>query len=189
MQFFIKIILLLTFLIKTAQAGFYFQHSFHYGSDADDVENLESTAMRNISFLGAGFGDNGRWIVGQSIILSNKEYKNDSMTSTSSLSLLELGPRIQYYFNQNKTVYISGAYNFYAKGDREQDGQSQKVSGTSMFFNLGIQSRISKKFYFGLSLNYHTVSIDESTVETTQSTVSHSYTFIYPAVEFSLRFK
>lgn len=170
-------------------AGLYVQHAFNYNSDSDDSGKLAYSSMRNITFIGAAFGSTGKWIIGQNIMLWNRSVKNDDMSSAASIDLKELGPRFQYFFNESKTVYISGVYNFYVKGKRKVDGTSQDVSGTSFLATIGTQLKISKKFYFGVSLNYHSISLSEKTVDTTTTDITDSMSYIFPAVAFSLRFK
>jgi hypothetical protein len=183
--------LLLVVVTHSAHAGFYFQHSFNYqtDTDSDSSENSKYAAMRNSFVLGAKFGSDGKWVIGQSIIMSSKSIGATSLSSDEEISLLELGPRVIFFFNDSRNFYISGVYNFYAKGDRKRSGASEDVDGTSYLGSIGVQMKGTKKFYFGVSLNYHAVSISESSVNNTQSDVSHSYTSIYPAIEFSLRFR
>jgi len=176
---------------QVSKAGFYFQHSFNYQTDADSDsgENAKYSAMRNLFVIGAKFGSAGRWVIGQSIILSGKSIGAKTLTASEKNSLNELGPRVIFYLNDLRNFYISGVYNFYAKGSRTRNGIKEDIDGSSYVGSLGVQMKASKKFYFGVSMNYHVVSIEESSVDSTQSTVSHSYTSIYPAIEFSLRFR
>jgi hypothetical protein len=173
-----------------SNAGFYFQHSLSYLAESEDAESLEYTTMRNITLLGANFGKSGNWVIGQSIMSWSRETTNAAMTGESSISLLELGPRVQYFFNDGKNFYVSGVYNFYAKGDRQVNGAAEEeIEGTSFLISSGIQLKVSKKFYFGLSYNYHTLSISKTASGSTTSDVSQSYTYTFPSLEFSFRFK
>lgn len=182
-------LLFLFTLSMKAYSGFYFQHSFNMENATENNESLDYSTMRNIAFLGAGFGKMGKWILGWNYIGSSKELNNSYMSNKSSIALTELGPRVQIYLNDKKNIYISGVYNFYVTGERDVAGETQEVTGTSMLATLGIQLKVTKKWFFGISYNYHSISIDTSTVNTIQSDVSNSYTYTFPAVEFSIRFK
>jgi len=186
-KYFIFLLLSMTF---RSYAGFYFQHSFSYVSESEDTESLEYNTMRNVTLLGANFGKNGHWVIGQSIMSWSRSLANTALTGESSISMLELGPRVQYYFNSGKNFYVSGVYNFYAKGERQVNGgASEDIEGTSFLVSSGIQLKVSKKFYFGLSYNYHSLSISKTASGSTTTDVSQSYTYTFPALEFSFRFK
>ena len=99
--------------------------------------------------------------------------------------------RVQKNNHAPKIVYVAAAYHFYAKGTRKRGSASQEedVSGTSYFASLGLLLRSSRTFYLGLTLNYHNVTLSESSVGATKSDISHSYTSIYPGIELAFRFR
>lgn len=183
------ITLLIMTSIPVIKAGLFLQHEIGYISKSDDVETTAMSDMRNLTFIGAEFGKAGRWVIGQSAIFSSISFQNDSMSSITSLSLLELGPRFQYYFNQGKNIYFSFTYNFYTKGTRNITSLAQSISGSSILVSLGAQMKITRSFNFGASFHYHAVSLTESTVDTVKTTISHSYTSIYPTLSLAIRFK
>ncbi|OUR95416.1 hypothetical protein A9Q84_16415 [Halobacteriovorax marinus] len=190
----IKLIFTLFFLtfilVQDTFAGFYFQHSFNYESETEGAESLEYTAMRNYTLLGASFGKKENWVIGQSIYSWSRGTKNSAMTGESAISMLELGPRVQYFFNSGRNFYMSGTYNFYAKGTREiNGGTSANIEGTSYILSAGLQLKVKRLFYIGFSYNYHVLNITETSSNSVVSTVSETYTYIFPAIEFSLRFK
>jgi hypothetical protein len=186
---FLAILLLFIFSFKSF-GGFYFQHSFNYAVEEENAEALEYNTMRNYALLGATFGKKGNWIIGQSIYSWSRATKNSAMTGESSVEMLELGPRVLYFINDGKNFYLSGTYNFYAKGTRTIDGGvSSDIEGTSYIASIGLQLKASKRFYIGFSYNYHSLNITETSSNSVASTVSQTYTYTFPAVEFSLRFK
>lgn len=170
--------------------GFFFQHSFNYEVEEEDAEALEYNTMRNYALLGATFGKKGNWIIGQSIYSWSRATKNSAMAGESSIKMLELGPRVLYFINDGKNFYISGTYNFYANGTRKiNGGASSDIEGTSYILSMGLQLKASKRFYIGFSYSYHALNITETSSNSVASSVSQAYSYSFPAIEFSLRFK
>ena len=146
--------------------------------------------MRNMVLLGATIGKKDNLVIGQSIMSWNKEHKGGSSLTAVDIALLELGPRVVWYLNDNKTVAFSGAWHPYVKGERKNSsGVSEDLSGSSIHAAMIYQFKVNKTFFIGASLNYHSVSIAEKTVGTTLTKVSEKYTDIYPAFDISLRFR
>ncbi len=187
MKNFLLIILLA--LSPYSFAGFFLQYEGGYSSESDNAETTSHSAMRNILTVGAQFGSSGQWAIGQNAVLTSYSMKNSSMSSASTLSLTELGPRFQFYVNETRTIYLSIVYNFYAKGTRGLAGQNQTVSGTSLIFTGAYQLKVTKAFYLGLSLNYHQISLSEASTASVKTDISQSYSHIYPALSISFRFK
>ena len=179
----------LLFTSQTAIAGFWLQPSVHYATDSDDVTEFEYALSHYSFLLGATFGKKGNWVVGQSVVSWTRSETSESNSNDNDISLLELGPRIMYFFGSSQNFYLSGTYNFYAKGTRNIGGSEYNISGSSYIGSMGLHLKTSKKVYIGFSLNYHAVSITESSVETTIEEVTNSYSMIYPAIEVSFRFR
>lgn len=174
---------------STAIAGFWLQPSIHYQTDSDDNTNFEYASSHYSFILGATFGKKGNWVVGQSVMSWSRSEGSDNTDPANEISMLELGPRIMFLFGNDRNFYIAGTYNFYAKGTRNVDGEEYDIDGSSMVATFGVQMKGSKKFYLGFSLNYHSTSIAVESVDNTTEDVSNSYSKIYPAIDFSLRFK
>lgn len=177
------------FFTFSAQAGFWLQPSIHYSTDSDDVTEFEYASNHYSFILGATFGKKGNWVVGQSVVSWTRSETNVDAAAENDISMLELGPRIMYWFGSSRNFYVSGTYNFYAKGTRNIDGSEYDISGTSIIGSMGVHLKASRRAYIGFSLNYHSLSISESTVDTTKEDVSNAYSMIYPAIEISFRFR
>lgn len=187
-----RIVILLTFIfiaLPSAQAGFWLQPSINYHTDTDDNTNFEYAAAHYSFVLGATFGKKANWVVGQSVVSWSRSEGNTTTDPANEMSMLELGPRIMYFFGKDRNFYVSGTYNFYAKGTRNVAGAEADIDGSSIMASFGLQMKGNKRFYLGFSLNYHATSISKSTVDNTSEDVSNSYSRIYPAIDFSLRFK
>lgn len=182
-------ILLLFILISTsASARLFIQPMVGYHSDGDDINDFKySTTMLNL-FVGGSLGRGDQWIIGQSIISSKRAEYDTASSNENEIALLEIGPRVQYFFSQLKNGYVAAVYNLYANGTRTLSGNEQEVEGTSMLFSLGYQLKMSKRVYLGFSFNYHKISISKQTQNNTASDVSHEYTIMYPGFEVSYRF-
>jgi hypothetical protein len=172
-----------------AEAGFWLQPSIHYATDTDDNTNYENAASHYSFVLGATFGKKANWVVGQSVVSWARTEGSDTTDPANEISMLELGPRIMYLFGKDRNFYISGTYNFYAKGTRTIAGDEAEIDGSSILGSFGVQMKGSKKFYLGFSINYHATSISKSTVDNTSEDVTNSYSRIYPAIDLSFRFK
>jgi hypothetical protein len=169
-------------------AGFYIQHALTYLSHQESIDSDAKTmsGLSNIALIGARFGKNEQWVIGQSIhhwSLSNKDDPSDR-----SASILELGPRLQLFLNRDLNFYVSLAYHLFAKGSRTVDGENQDVSGSSILGSIGYQLRLSRSTYLGFSVNYHNFSLSEVTVDNQKEDSSDSVTRLFPSIELSLRF-
>lgn len=184
-----QLFILSLFYSIPALAGFYFQNSTDYSTDSDSSsDKLAFSATKNITFIGGEIGKKKQTIIGQNI---GSMSRSDSIggAQATSISTLEAGPRLQYFFDEEKTFYLSGAYNIYVKGTRQLAGVSEEIRGSSYHMAAGYHLKISRSFYLGFSMNYYSLALTSKTVSTTETKISDSYTSIFPALEFSLRFR
>ncbi|MBF0206594.1 MAG: hypothetical protein HQK53_06865 [Oligoflexia bacterium] len=175
-----------------AHAGIYYQHSFNIDHTNDNAENFSFDTMKNFMCLGATVGQDQNIVIAHSAIFWSKNNKSSADATGSKFSLLEMGPRFIYYFNEAKTVAATVAYHPYVRGTRtlsSAGATAEKISGNSYFGGFSYQLRMSKVFYIGAALIYHVVNITESNVGETNTTVSNTYTSYFPVLEFSIRFK
>lgn len=183
-----KFILLLPLLtIMPAHAGFLLGLNSGYHSSSDGNTNFTFNDMINHGFIGASVGSKDQLYLGQNISYQTTTYKT---TGNDKISTMELGPRLNYYFNADKTVLFMLAWNPYAKGTRTTSaGASQDVSGWSYLAGLGYEIKINRTFYVGASLMYHAINITKYEVSNTSTNVSQSYTSISPMINMSFRFR
>lgn len=181
--------LLFVLISTTATANFQVDFGFNYFSDEDDVSNFSYSKLDYRGFLAASLGKTGQLVFGQFISQYGREFSNGGVTGT--FSVLELGPKFQYYFTGEKTIYMGLNWNPYVKGSKTVSGTTTDISGSSYIINLGYHLKISRVFNLGASINYHTVSISKETDSTTnvESDISKSYSAIYPMIEMSFRFR
>ncbi len=190
MKSFCLIMALFFLTIKDATASIYSQYSLGYDSEKASLSSSNSSysRMQNILFFGANVDTKKKLIFGWNFYLWSRSQVSGTAGTTDKVALTELGPRITYFFNDERNFYLSTAIHPYVKGT-VTGTTSEKVSGSGYFASVGYQLKCSRSIYFGASLNYQSTSLDKSTVGTTESTVSYKYTFIYPLIEISMRFR
>ena len=182
-----KMIVLSLFLFSfslSAESDFWFQqgYQFHQSSDVDN-ESL----IFNDTFIGISISH--YFVFGQNIIYSTRTNTKESTDyNKGDYSILELGPRLMLFFNEERNLSLSINYNPYCKGIRKKVGSAnQDVDGSSININLGLQLSFTEKIYLGASLNYHKIMLTTGKVSGTETSISDNYSYLFPAIEFSLR--
>lgn len=175
------------FLSIPAHADWMIALNSGYHSSTDGNSKYKFDDMINHLFIGASVGVKGKLYIGQNVTHQSTNYKT---TSTSKISTLELGPRINYYFNTDKTILLMLAWNPYAKGTRTTAaGASQDISGYSFLAGLGYEIKLNKGFFLGASIMYHGLNITKSETSNVSTEVSESYSSITPMINMSFRFR
>lgn len=189
LRLFIPVVLLFSGLYSSGvQAGFLIDLSTNYHSDEDNVTTFKYSKLDYRGYLAANVDSKGQLYFGQNISQFGREFTEGS--TTGKYSVLELGPRFQYYFSGDRAFYISAAWNPYVKGSRTISNEETDISGSSYYINLGWQLKISRVIALGASINYHTISITKETdTDNVETEVTNSYTQIYPMIELSIRFR
>lgn len=190
-RLFIRISVLLTlstfYFLPNAHGSFMVSMNSGYHSNSDGKNNYSFKDMTHHFFLGAGLGSKDQLFLGQNITSLSTEYKT---SATTKISTLELGPRLIYYFNADKNILLTLAWNPYAKGERTTlAGATQDISGSSLMAGLGLELKMSQSFYLGASLMYHSLSVSKYEVNKVSTEVSESYTSITPMMNLCFRFR
>lgn len=181
------ILLFVLFFSLESQAAFMVDWLAGYASHNENKSNLAFSDMTHHFFLGATLGGKEKFYFGQNVSSISREYKN---STTTKITTLELGPRMNWYFDESKTVYMGLAWNPYAKGSRVQAGAaSEDVSGWSYLASFGYELKMSKNFHLGASINYHALTISKSEVNNVSTEESSSYTSLTPMINLSFRFR
>lgn len=112
----------------------------------------------------------------------------ETVSSTqTSLTSLNMGPMFLWVMDRQKTYSLSLGYNLVAKGTYAIGSSSEAVTGTGIFATLSAMPQLSENFYFGIKLNYYSLSYSQSTVGTTATPVSYSRSLIFPSIGLSWR--
>lgn len=158
-----------------------------FSSSRDSKTSTDISDVSNHIFVGASIGTRQKVFIGQNITLFTHQFKT---TTTNKLNTLELGPRLTYFFTEERVFYGTLGWNPYAKGKRTIAGATDEISGFGLLAGFGAEVRINNNFHIGASLNYHSLSISKaissSNVATTES---QTYTSLMPMINLSLRFR
>ena len=186
-----KLLFMTLVLSFHSQAGLILQYSGGYNTSTDDADESEYSSMKNQIFLGATFLKSHMMALGWNYMMTSRTLQGEGTDTASELSVTEMGPRLFFFLNSSKTFILSANWNPFVSGDRTLTtvGSTEDVSGSSLHAALSVQAKIGNSFFVGGGINYHSISITKSTVGGTETEVSHSYSDIYPSIEFSYRFK
>lgn len=182
-----SIIIFSALLTPLAFATFQFSYGLNYESDKDSSisENSEYARTYHKIFIGASINGNKTVFLGQNINSWNRELKQGTNTTTAEYSLLELGPKLLWYFSEQRASYISVEWNPYVQGDRKIAGVEGEVRGDSIGFSFGYRFKLSKNFGIGGSLNYTKVNIKKETISQLENDRSDGISMMVPMLEFA----
>lgn len=183
----IIILALLTLLPLTSHARFLFQYGLNYSSEKDDSANdgYEKTRTFHKAFLGASVNGRKTLFFGWNInSWSSAITQGDA--AENSYSLLEMGPRLVWFTSDSHNLYFSAEWNPYVRGDREKANVSREIQGSSMAFGVGYRFKISRLFGLGAGIHYHSVSLNEEKIESTESNISDSISHLMPMLELTI---
>lgn len=185
-----RTILLLALLFPlTSYARLIINYDLNYSSENSDSNNVESEKSRiyHKIFIGGSLNDRKTFFFGWNINKWSSEGKTGN--TEQEYSMLEMGPKLHWFLNDNYNLYLSAEWNPYAKGDRKLGNTDEDVSGSSYGVGIGYRFRISRVFGLGASIQYQTTKIDEAKVNSNEKDVSDSVSHIMPMLELSMMFK
>lgn len=167
-------------------ASFLMQYGLNYSSQKDDSEDGDFTESRifHKAFLGATANQRKTLFLGWNINSWTSE--NDKSDEKDTYSMLEMGPRVQWFVNDNYNLYFSAEWNPYARGERKKSSTNRDIQGTSYGVGIGYRFRLSRLLGFGASLHYHTLSINEEKIDSNEDDISDKMTNIMPMLEFTI---
>lgn len=179
-------LLSLLLLPLTSQARFLLQYGLNYSSekDASVVEEYDKARTFHKLLLGASVNANKTFFFGWNINSWTSSLKQAS--TENSYSMLEMGPRILWYFTDQYNWYATAEWNPYAKGEREKSRTTQDISGSSMGFGLGYRFRLGRLMGLGAGIHYHSLALDEQKINVTETDISDKLTNIMPMLELSI---
>lgn len=167
-------------------AAFILQYGLNYSSETDDTSNDDYEKSRTFHkvFLGASVNQKKTLYFGWNINSWSSELTRGS--DTEEYSLLEMGPRLTYFFNENYNFYVTAEWNPYARGDRTKGTEDAEISGSSYSAGIGYRFRISRLWGLGASLHYHNFGLSTETINSTESKESDSVKNVMPMLELTL---
>lgn len=162
--------IILTLTATFAKADLIFDTSLFYNSN--NQNGVDYVQKEGHLFIGIPIAVKDQLYLGINFIT------NDDQTSTGGIGTTEIGPRINYYINQDKTFHVNLAYHPYVKyteGD---------FDASSYLVGVGYQMKVNTNFFIGTSIVYHSTTKTDKTNKT-ESTV----TTTRPMISFSFRFR
>lgn len=182
-----KFLALLCLLLTTqTHASFLFHYGLNYSSEKDNTsgDSYDKSRTFHKIFLGASVNNARTLFFGWNINSWSSSLKKK--TEQDSYSLTEMGPKVTWFFNEERNWYLAGEWNPYARGEREKSSVKSDISGMSYAFGLGYRFKLSRLIGLGASLHYHTLSIAEEKIAGSESDVSHSVTNLMPMIELAI---
>lgn len=157
-----------------------FDANVFYFSDAFTYTGGESSYNRTMWDLAVGMSitKKGRWVLGWN-------YGSYSMTENpgteTSLAITDMGPKLAYYLNKDRTWVMALTYNLITTADYSSGGASTELRGSSMKFEAGYMPMMWENVFMGAKLNYYKASFkEEITNQTALAQVTTGRTLIYP---------
>ncbi|MBA2405060.1 MAG: hypothetical protein H0V66_09845 [Bdellovibrionales bacterium] len=182
-----KILLLLALLIPAvSHSALMLQYGLNYSSEKDesDGDDYEKTRTFHKVFLAASVNSNKTLFFGWNINSWGSTLTKNS--DEESYDVLEMGPRLTYFFSEERRAYITGEWNPYAKGDRDKTGTSAEISGSSIGLGVGYRFKLSRLIGLGAALHYHTLNVKEEKIGSTENDISDKITNIMPMLELTI---
>ncbi len=183
------IILFLLLLPFSAQARLIINYDLNYSSEDSDSNGVkgEKSRIYHKMFIGGSLNDRKTFFFGWNINSWSSEGKTG--TTENQYSMLEMGPKLLWFLNENYNVYVAAEWNPYARGDRKLGAVNEDISGQSYGASLGYRFRISRFIGLGAGIHYQSTSIDEAKVGSNEKNVSDNVSHIMPMLQLSAMFK
>lgn len=182
-----RLLLCLLFALPlTANASFLIQYGLNYSSQTDDSSSGDYEESRTFhkAFIGASVNGRKTLFFGWNINSWNSTNKRGSTEDT--YSLLEMGPKLQWFWNDDYNLYFSGEWNPYARGEREKANVNLDISGSSFGFGVGYRFRLSRFVGFGASIQYHMLNLSEEKIGSNENDISDKVTNLMPMLELTI---
>ncbi|MFL5785755.1 MAG: outer membrane beta-barrel protein [Bacteriovoracaceae bacterium] len=182
-------LILLCLLPFAAHARLIINYDLNYSSQSSDSNNVKSDQSRVFHkvFIGGSLNDRKTFFFGWNINKWSSEGKNG--TQKQDFSMLEMGPKLLWYLNENYNWFVNAEWNPYAKGDRKIGTVSEKTSGSSYGGGIGYRFRLSRFVGLGAMIQYQATNISEAKVGNNEKNVSDSISHVMPMLELSAMFK
>ena len=183
-------LILFLFVTANANASLLLQYGVNFTAQEDDSSSgkFEQSRTFHKGFIAASINSSKTLFFGWNINSWSSNLKQGS-ASEDTYSLLEMGPRIQWFLNDDYNLYFTAEWNPYGKGERDKGGSNKEIGGSSIGLGLGYRFRLSRVVGFGASLNYHSLSISEEKSGSTENEISDSVSNIMPMLELTFLIK
>jgi hypothetical protein len=184
MRFFLALLLILPL---SAHASFLIQYGLNYSSQKDDSKTgkFEESRTFHKALIAASVNGRKTLFFGWNINSWSSTIKQGN-GDEDTYSMLEMGPRLQWFVNDNYNLYFSAEWNPYAKGSRDKASDSHDINGQSYGLGFGYRFRLSRLIGFGASLHYHALTVKEEKTGSSFENTSDSVTNLMPMLELTI---
>lgn len=178
---------LLLALPLSAHASFLIQYGLNYSSQEDNSSSgkFEESRTFHKALIAASVNGRKTLFFGWNINSWSSTIKQGN-AEEDTYSVLEMGPRLQWFVNDNYNLYFSAEWNPYAKGSRDKGGENYDITGSSYGLGLGYRFRLSRLIGFGASLQYHNLNVSEEKSNSNVEDVSDSVNNLMPMLELTI---
>jgi hypothetical protein len=160
---------------------FYFNDAFAYSSSTSTYHRMFWDFMAGMPVAGKG-----RWVLG---------WNYDSMSFTDNpgtaetLSITDMGPKLVYYADKDRTWVIGAMYGLISTGSYNPGTTASQLRGSSMRIEAGYTPHMTDSLLMGAKLVWYKASFkEEVTNETSLAKVTDGRTVIYPVFAMTYRF-
>lgn len=110
-------------------------------------------------------------------------------SSDSKFSATDMGPKIGWYINRDRTWSLFFTYNLISTAKYDDGDGELEWRGTSMKVELGYTIDFGSSLLMGAKLNYYSASYSEELSQSTNfEEISYSRSLIYPSLAMVYRF-
>lgn len=184
-------LLCLLFLARPSAAVLpVFEANVFYFSDAFGYSEATKSYGRTFwdIMVGMPLNKKGYWVLGWN-------YDSMSFTDTpgdtpETLTITDMGPKLMYYIDKERTWVIGLTYNLITKGAYNGGAETTEMRGTSLRAEFGYTPHMTENLLMGAKLNYYKASLIEEVINQTELVkTTNSRTAIYPVFTIVYRFE
>jgi hypothetical protein len=174
--------------VQKAEAFILDLNLFYFSDTFKISDNQTSTRMFGDLALGLDVDKKGQWILGWNV--GYVSAADQSTGSTTTYTVTEMGPKFGYFLDKERIYGIWATYNLVVNGAYSTGGGTAETwRGSSIKIELGVTPPINTEMFAGVKLIYHSETFNESLIGSTNySQVAYTRSFIYPSLNFSMRY-
>lgn len=159
--------------------AFYFSDTFNYNSANSAYKRM----MIDLA-VGLPLTKKGQWVLGWNY---GSYALSENPGTETSLKITDMGPKIEYYMNKDRTWLIGLTYNLISKATYS-NGSETELRGTSMKVEAGYMPEMWENVLMGAKINWYKANFkEEITNQTSLAQVTHGRTVIYPTFAVTFR--
>lgn len=162
-------------------------NAFYYSDSFKQSTQETQTRIFGDVMLGLAIDKKGLWVVGWNVGYVSA---TDQGATTDTYTVTEMGPKFGLFLDKERVYGLWATYNLTVSGTYSPGGGTAETwRGTSLKVELGVTPALDTEMFAGVKLIYHSETFNESLIGSTNySQVAYNRAFIYPSLNFSMRF-